>query len=334
MKDETKEKIDKIMKSATEKEIISPKQLINDERIIKDYQEWSRLIKIIKNFYPAYEIRELSKDELKAYNIKFMDDREKYYLFIDKVIESQLDAYIKLLKNESISKGDKIKIIKNIISSNFVKNLRLLKVEDINYILGEIISIIKSDESYIDKLSEIELITFFSKCINNFNLSNEIKKSLSELSFKQFHKEKKDFILMKNVNISRDNIIGWYKLYLSAYLNIFSSSKINLDGKETTLEPPELGTILKWGKEDMESFISKDEKTEQINNFINFYKSLLVEHIKSIEEQDIISQRLKLNYEDIIKNRVQNSGYKSDFYLLFENLDNWNNWDIELRLVK
>ncbi len=343
MKKITQEKIEKIMNICIIEGIVSPKQLI-DKEILNNYQEWARLIKVMRNKYPNYEFKQLDKDQLKFYNIKSSDEREKYYLFVDKVKEKEFNSYYSSLKN--FEEDKKIEIVKDIVnpSKKFARSLRSLNATDRDDFLDKVIEVISKNQEKLDTLMEQDLIIFFTDCIRIFNLSNKTRKKLCEFAIEKFRKERKEYLLEGNKDINENNIIGWYKIYINAYLDIFLENKTEANSKEdktsgspenkVEMDPPGLETILKWGEEDILKLNSKIEVTETGNKFINFYTKLLVEHIKSIDEKTLNNQRLKLDFDNIIQNKFNSNGYKRDFYSLFLNLDNWENWEIELKFHK
>jgi hypothetical protein len=343
MKETTQEKIEKIMNICIMEGIVSPKQLI-DKEILNNYQEWARLIKVIRNKYPNYEFKQLDKDQLKFYNIRSSDERERYYLFVDKVKEKEFNSYYSSLKK--FEEDKKIEIVKDIVnpSKKFTQSLRSLNATDRDDFLDEIIEVIRKNQEKLDILMEQNSIIFFTDCTRIFNLSNKTRKKLCEFTIEKFRKERDEYLLEGDKDINENNIIGWYKIYINAYLDIFLENKTEANSKEDEtsgspenkieMDPPSLETILKWGEEDMLKLNSKIEVTEIGKKFLNFYTKLLVEHIKSIDEKTLNNQRLKLDFDNIIQNKFNSNGYKRDFYSLFLNLDNWGNWEILLKFHK
>ena len=78
---------------------------------------------------------------------------------------------------------------------------------------------------------------------------------------------------------------------------------------------------MEWGEKDISKIDPKDTTTT--NKFIKLYKKLLVTHIKNTKKTTFIKQKLKLNYEYIIREETEEKDYKKIFYSFFENLDNW-----------
>jgi len=347
-KNDVKQKLERILKFALEESegIINPKQLI-DNNLIKNYQEWAKIMKKIKE-YSIYEFRELKIDELKIYNITSYDNREKYYIIIDIYKRNQAEAYIKLLKSEN-DPEKKLQLIKNIINPNkgFVKYLRSISKSHIEDFLKNVIMQLYDLEKqsyglkeFWNIIPEYELASFFINCLKNFNLNNEIKKEIAEFALLQFKRIKKD-IIPHALAFAKDleNDLKWYELYLFSYQNIFSD-----------LPTPDLNTILKWGEEDMAIIDTENSDDEySFDFFIEFYKNLLISHIKNIDENEFNKQKLRLNYEYILKKETdkekmdrteieylfkkinkpydKKEEYKKIFYSFFENLDNWEDWE-------
>jgi len=314
-KNDVKLKLEKILKFALEENegIVNPKQL-KEKNLIKDYQEWAGILKQLKE-YSGYEFRELNKEELRIYNINPLDSREKYYVVIDKDKRKQVEAYINLLKKEK-NQDKKLELVKNIISPSkgFEKYLRSVSDSDIKFLLEKVILILNEEKDFQNKIFESNLSSFLISCLKDFKLSNDIKKKIAEFANSQFIREKDEYLTGQNSSINLDSIVEWYHVYLLSYLSIF-----------TELPSPELNTFLEWGEKDMSKIDPKDITTT--NKFINLYKKLLVTHIKNTKKTTLKKQKLKLNYEYIIKKETEEKDYKKIFYSFFENLDNWEDWE-------
>jgi hypothetical protein len=315
---DAKLKLEKILKFALKESegIINPKQL-KEKNLIKDYQEWAGILKQLKE-YSGYEFRELDEEELKVYNINSSDSREKYYIIIDKDKKNQVEAYINLLKKEK-NQDKKLELVKNIISPSkgFVKYLRSIGNSDIEFLLGKVISVLKEEKEFWNKIFESDLLSFLIGCLKDFELSNNIKKKIAEFAYAQFIREKDEYLTGQNSSINLNRIVEWYRVYLISYLNIF-----------TDLPSPELNTILKWGEKDMSKIDPKDTTTT--NKFINLYEKLLITHIKNTEKTTLNKQKLNLPYEYIIEKETEEKDYKKHFYYLFENLNKWKDWELLL----